>query len=455
MSNDAFGFGNTPNAVTTRPADSRTFTSADTFGKDCSSSTAQDGTPITAEQFDEIIANLRALLRGNGNLGSGSPVVVENHADAMLLNGVQYLVQRGQLDFALDTGSADALVLSPTPPWLEYKQGMKVRVAKAASPNATQAPSANVSALGARTILRSDGSSIQPGDLPGYGLFELEVDGNLNLRLKALPPAQSRIRLTANTTFYVDASSGNDTSGLGTAAAPWATLQHARNVVQQSYDLGGYGVTFNCAGAFTAGVVAVMPLVGQSSSGGEIWSLTSGSSVSASAASCFIGSTGAVLNVHAPSGVATLAASGTSNTQGCGLFAQYGGFVSLGSGIAFGACAQAPFGTGPLGSISIAGNYAASGNGNTHFFFDSGGTIQVASSGITCTLSGTPAYALGFAYGVSGGTLSAWNMTFAGSGATGKKYNLFSNAVADTDAAGVSYFPGSVSGTNVSGAEYV
>jgi hypothetical protein len=198
---DPFGpSSSVANSVTTRPSDTRTFGAADTFLQDCVDGAG--GTPITAEELNEIIANLRALLRGNGNLIAGAPVVSEDHTDGMLLRGVQQMIQRGQFSFAIDAGSADALVLNPTPAWLEYKPGATIWVVKGANPNATTTPTANISGLGATTILRSDGSAIQVGDMAGDGMFKLVVDPNQKLRLGSVLAAPKALAFwDANGTY--------------------------------------------------------------------------------------------------------------------------------------------------------------------------------------------------------------------------------------------------------------
>lgn len=59
----------------------------------------------------------------------------------------------------------------------------------------------------------------------------------------------ARTLLTANMNFYVSAL-GSD-SNPGTLALPWATLQHAMNILASQYDFGGQNATVNIgAGSF-------------------------------------------------------------------------------------------------------------------------------------------------------------------------------------------------------------
>ncbi|VFU07946.1 protein of unknown function [Methylocella tundrae] len=124
---DILGPGsNATNVTTTRPADSRIMASIDTWLQDCTSSTAQDGTEISAEFLNGVLANLRVLARGNGPQISGGPVVPEDNSDLMLLNAALHLIQRGKMHVATDAGGVNALVaqLSPVPP--ELVDGMLI-----------------------------------------------------------------------------------------------------------------------------------------------------------------------------------------------------------------------------------------------------------------------------------------------------------------------------------------
>lgn len=58
-----------------------------------------------------------------------------------------------------------------------------------------------------------------------------------------------RIRLTANTTFYINGTTGSDATGNGSEAAPWATVANAYSVIFSNYDLSGYTITLNYNGA--------------------------------------------------------------------------------------------------------------------------------------------------------------------------------------------------------------
>ncbi|HEY1942792.1 MAG TPA: hypothetical protein VGH40_11775 [Roseiarcus sp.] len=425
------------NAVTTRPADTRTFGAADTFLQDCVSGAG--GTPITAAMMNEWIANLRALLRGNGNLVSGSPVVAESHADAMLLNAVLQLIQRGQAGAAVDVGSADALVCNPTPAWLEYKPFMTLWVAKGANPNATQTPAINVSALGYKSILRADGSPIQPGDLPGSGIFPLTVDANLNLRLGVLPPTQSRIRLTANTTFYVNASTGLDTNN-GSASAPWQTRQHAWNFISGLVDLNGYNVKVVLTGTFEDSFLASCPLAGAANGVGAL--LFKGSSLSTSIAvsgqNAWTAQGGAQFSLD----TMTISASGVN---AIGIASGEGAIIGY-SNITFGACTLAHVDAASGGFAQQTGPVTVTAGAQYHLAsVGAGSNINV--SGQSLTFSGTPAFSGAFALIQGPSAITANALTTSGS-ATGTEYEVNFNGYLYLNG---QTLPGNASGTTSNG----
>jgi hypothetical protein len=175
---DLLGYGtNAPNVVITRPGDSRVFGGADTYGKDCSSPGAGDGTGITAGFMNGLLGQLRALIRGNGQTAALANVVTEDNADdTMALQAVQQLIQRWQMKFGIDTGAADALVVALAPALAEYKAGLSINVL-VAHDGTGAAASIAVNGLAARAILRKGGAPLQKKDLLGGGMAKLDYDG--------------------------------------------------------------------------------------------------------------------------------------------------------------------------------------------------------------------------------------------------------------------------------------
>jgi hypothetical protein len=180
-SNDPFGFGTNLLGSTTRPSsDPRTFTSSDTFAVDCSTPTSEDGTEICAEWADEIVGNLRAVLRQNGQLLNASgPVVAEDHSDGMLAKALQLAMQRCQSISAQDVGSANLLsvTLVPAPP--EFINGMSILVRKGANPSG--AGGVNIVVNGTEYPVQwPDASAIGQNEWAGNAWARLTLDSATN-----------------------------------------------------------------------------------------------------------------------------------------------------------------------------------------------------------------------------------------------------------------------------------
>ena len=80
------------------------------------------------------------------------------------------------------------------------------------------------------------------------GIYEQIRANQINIR------SNTREILTANRTYYV-ATTGNDTTGDGSSGNPWATIQHAYDVIVATLDTAGYTVTIQVAdGTYTTGI---------------------------------------------------------------------------------------------------------------------------------------------------------------------------------------------------------
>lgn len=174
---DLLGYGsNAPNVVITRPNDTRVFGTGDTWGKDCSSPGAGDGTGILAGFTNGLLGQLRALIRGNGKTAALSDVVTEDNSDdTMALKAIQHLIQRGQPTFGVDQGAKNALVVALSPPMAEYKRGARIRVL--VGNDNDDAAVIDVSGLGAKVIVRKGAKPLQKRDLLAGSIVTLDYDG--------------------------------------------------------------------------------------------------------------------------------------------------------------------------------------------------------------------------------------------------------------------------------------
>jgi hypothetical protein len=68
-------------------------------------------------------------------------------------------------------------------------------------------------------------------------------------------------------------------------------------------------------------------------------------------------------------------------------------------------------------------------------------------AGRTITTSGTPALSSAFVDASGSSLLLATSITFSGTGATGKRFNVTNNAVINMGGGSANYFPGNSAGT--------
>jgi hypothetical protein len=261
-----------------------------------------------------------------------------------------------------------------------------------------------------------------------------------------------RTKLQADLNIYVSQAAGaSDTANSGlSAASPFATLQKAWNVVVTNYDLNGFNVVINLAsGTYTGGVTCSgsPPGLGTGNTIGFVGNVGSPSSVTVSSSTghCISATNGAIIQV---SGV-TLTASGAGHT--C-LFASAASRL-LAFNVVFATCASnhifAVFG----GQIQMTGSYSITGAAAVHYSAQTSG-IVILTSGITVTITGTPAFTSQFVNIDLMSIFQAAGVTFSGS-ATGTRYLASANSVINTSGAGATYFPGSVAGSVQTGGQYV
>ncbi|WP_185634050.1 hypothetical protein [Burkholderia stagnalis] len=255
-----------------------------------------------------------------------------------------------------------------------------------------------------------------------------------------------RTRLKANTTFYVNASTGSDSnSGLSSGAA-FATIQRAWDVISRNYDLNGFVATVNIAngsyGALNASggppnsfYDGAIVFNGNTASPGSVTMTSNNVSGTAFAQGAFFTIQGV-----------TLTSSGGSNS----MFAAVGGRIIF-NNVIFGSSAQSHIVASGGGSAVATGPYTISGGASNHYSTDTGGLIFVP--GQTVTLSGTPSFSTAFALVRWCAVLAVTSTTFTGS-ASGARYSVIGNGVVTGTGGSATYLPGSVAGSTASGGQY-
>jgi hypothetical protein len=254
----------------------------------------------------------------------------------------------------------------------------------------------------------------------------------------------ARQRLTATTNYYVGGTGAND-SNPGTSALPWATLQHAVNQINGQTDIANQLVVVNSTGAFTAGCIINAPFLGSLAPQQILFNFASGSSVTATNSPAFFGAGGAQFMIQGP---VTISAPGLSgNTAGYGIYASPTANIIVGNGVIFGACAAAHM----AGNVTVSGPaYTISGSSPAHVSAPVNTAVSFVSQSfngsIAVTLTGTPAFSIGFAT-ASHGVIScpSTNVSFTGAG-TGPRYVGTYQSIIATSGGGASFFPGNSAG---------
>lgn len=293
-----------------------------------------------------------------------------------------------------------------------------------------------------------------------YEIYGSKTNGNVGNALTSTTNWQflidlstQKFGLAADRTFYVS-TTGNDTTGDGSSGSPWATIQHAWDVIQKYYDLNGYTATIQLDdGTYTNNSLSALgPVDGNKGPSSVIINGNSGTP-----SNVIIDCTTASLNCfNASVGGAYTIANLKVQASGAGAYCvvtNQGGSIQIGNGVIFGAANTAHTQANYGGFINFLSSYTISGNSNNHVFANLNGVIFI-SPGITVTLTGTPAFAGAFAAANALGSVSAVSVTFSGS-ATGSRYTAAANGVINTNGGGATYLPGNSAGTTGTGGQYV
>ena len=103
------------------------------------------------------------------------------------------------------------------------------------------------------------------------------------------------------------------------------------------------------------------------------------------------------------------------------------------------------------GAIVATGNYTINGGSTAHVVAQGSGTANI--SGVTITITGTPAFSTAFAQAAIVGLVEAIGNTFMYS-ATGLRYQAATNGVIYTNGQPTTYLPGGTAGTTATGGQY-
>jgi hypothetical protein len=267
-------------------------------------------------------------------------------------------------------------------------------------------------------------------------------------RVLGLP---GRYTLTASTTLYCDVVNGNDSNdGLaaGTGNA-FKTIQHACDTVINLLDLGGqYNLTIQLADGTYPENVNLGMYVGRGREGHTGPVAINGDSVTPAnvivqpaSGAAFTGSECGMMEWE----IGNLQ---INTTGGQAVYADAGAWIVLQSGIIFGGTSSIHMQANDGGFIEVHGNYTIAAGAQTHITAGLNGEV-LYKTGLTVTLTGTPAFSVAFAQCQLNGIIEASSVTWSGS-ATGVRYTAATGGGIDTSGGGANYFPGNSAGSATS-----
>lgn len=283
---------------------------------------------------------------------------------------------------------------------------------------------------------------------PGSGVWAKYDATALRWRIAAT----GRDVLRANRTYNVS-TTGNDTSDGLTTATAFLTVQAAVNAAL-ALDFNGFTVTIQVADGTYADRVVVSGLgVGQ---GGPENLIIQGNMTTPANVVFNYNATGSVICARALyGGMFCIQGVSFSNNSGCVASLQSAGTSII-------QVQNCLFGTSNYqlyahssGVIEIIGSYGINGGAAVHIEAESTGVVLYRASGVTVTLTGTPAFSSAFVRAYTLGYIeAAYAPTFTGA-ATGQRYNAAVNGVINGFGGGSSTFPGSIAGATATGGQYV
>jgi hypothetical protein len=249
-----------------------------------------------------------------------------------------------------------------------------------------------------------------------------------------------REKLTANRTYYVRTDGSNSNTGLvDSAGGAFLTIQKAMDTAS-AIDFGGFTVTIQVGDGTYTGANVVPVCVGQAAAANLIINGNSGTP-----ANVIISTTSAAgikVKRNAMFRVQNLEIRTT--TTGMGIEVDGTGAVAeIGTGMRFGACAQAAIYVRQGYAVAVAGYTIA---GNTGIRVWATGNGVYSEEFMTITYSGTPAFGTANVFARSGAYVASGASTQSGA-ATGTRYNVDENAVIATLGGGANFYPGNAAGS--------
>lgn len=259
---------------------------------------------------------------------------------------------------------------------------------------------------------------------------------------------QVRERVSTSRTYFVNATTGNDTfdgssASVGTfPVGPVATIQKAVDLIAGNLDLlPGASLAISVADGAYTGPITLRSLVGSVLACTITGNPTTPANVTVTSnnAACFganRSNTTWTLN-----GFKVV---GTGNTAAIGVSAANGSVITL-LNFDFGSCTGGHIQSTSTSNISVNSNYTISGGGVFHY--NSTTNASLIPGGRTVTVSAAVTFSTAFAMCERSALLLANAMTFVNPGnVTGVRHQCLTMGLLDTQSNNANYFPGTIAG---------
>jgi hypothetical protein len=245
--------------------------------------------------------------------------------------------------------------------------------------------------------------------------------------------------LTAARTYYVRTDGSDSNDGLtNNAGGAFLTIQKAVDTVCETIEIGSYQVTIQVGSGTYTGQILLRPYLSKLlvKIVGDI-STPSNVVVSTTSQTAFYAEGNTSWQISGFKIQTTTSGNALLATMGANIY-----FTALD----FGAVAGSHISASRGGRVSGLGatTYTISGGGAYHINCTLGGYVDISSE--TVTLTGTPAFSVGFAVALISGLIYASGASFSGS-ATGTRYIAQTNSTISTNGGGANFFPGNAAGS--------
>lgn len=367
-------------------------------------------------------------------------------------------VQSGKVNYALDQGTTNHIVINPTLPITTYKIGLRFLVKMGFSN--TSHVDVNVSNIGLVPLVHFDSTPVQAWELLAGQMIEIAYDG-ANFQMLSGGAPGGLIFLNAPRDLYVNGATGSDTAFDGTSAVvsggqgPFKTVAKALAQMQK-YNLAGWDFNIHVADSTYNSNIVQFPTPNGS---GRVNMIGNNSNplacqiINNVGGSCFSVQGGGTWTI---SGFYFAAPIGKPGDPGNGIWIS-GGAGCISGALAFGATNGAHMQAGPGGSMLNGGPITIYGGASSHeFVFANGVLLNNNPSNPALTIVNASNFSSGFCKADGGGQIGALYSSFTGYGlVTGPKYSATANGVVSTGGSGASYLPGNSAGATASGGQYV